>query len=165
MVKLFLFNNLRREEVGQVSLQEIRSEKDIPVALMHRFQKLGCVVQPGRGNLCIRQGNELIPFDEKLLLYDDVTVVYLDIIKPDNVLEFDRKNGISYFFHTSEKGHRGFPHIHARYSDEEISIYFKDFDIIGEYKSKTKQKEAVDFVRDHMKELIREWNRIVQYGD
>lgn len=162
MIKLFLFNNLRREEVGQVSLQEIRSEKDIPVALMHRFQELGCVVQPGRGSLCIRQGRELIPFDEKLLLDDDVTVVYLDIIKPDNALEFDRKNGISYFFHTSEKGHRGFPHIHARYSGEEISIYFKDFDIIGEYKSKTKQKEAVGFVRDHKKELIREWNRIVQ---
>jgi len=161
MIKLFLFNNVRREEVGQVPLQELLLEKDIYAALLQKFQELGCVVEAGRGSLRIMQEKELVPFDETLLQDDGTTVVYLDIVKLDNAKEYDRKNGIVYFFHTAEHGHLAYPHIHARHSGDDISIYLKDYHIIGKFKSGTKQKEAVEYVKSNRNQIGAEWNSII----
>ena len=95
------------------------------------------------------------------MLSDDSTIVYLDIVSPNNSGEFDRENGIIYFFHTSENGHLLYPHIHAQYAGDEICIYLKDYRIIGKFESRTKQKEAIEYVKKHRKAVSREWNRIM----
>lgn len=143
------------------------SEKDIHTALMQKFQELGCVVEHGRGYLCMKQEKELIPFDEKRLLSDDVTVAYLDIVKPDNAREFGRKNGIVYYFGSDESKHLYEPHIHARIGNlddegvEVIRISLKGFSIDGKFKSHKKQKEAVGYVKANITAIKKMWNDII----
>lgn len=167
MIKLFVFNNVCRKEVGQVSLQELISEKDIHTALMQKFQELGCVVEHGRGCLCMKQEKELIPFDDKRLLSDDVTVAYLDVVKPDNAREFERKNGIVYYFGSDERKHFYEPHIHARNGGpkdagvEKIRINLENFSVTGRFKNLKKQKEAVGYVKANITAIKKMWNDII----
>lgn len=129
---------------------------------MQKFEENGCVRERGRGHLCVKRETEWLPFDVELLRSDNVCVAYVDIIKLDNAYEYCRENGISYFFHLSEASHRPFPHIHARYSGEEISIFLNNLKVEGKFGSKTKQREAVEYVKSHKDDLLQEWFRIMQ---
>lgn len=69
----------------------------------------------------------------------------------------ERKNGIRYFFHTKELRH--LPHVHAEYQGDEISIDILSPKIRkGGFKNKRKEKEAVEYVRNHAEELLQQYN-------
>ena len=161
MIRLYLFNSVCRKEVGQVSLQDLRAGDNVVAMLIKKFEELGCVIELGRGSLYIAQGNEYVPFEESLLCSDNATVAYVDIIKPDNAKEYDRKDGIKYFFHTAEQGHWYVPHIHAEYSGAELWINLQDFGTLGSLGNRKKEKEAMQFIKDNIEDIRKEWNEII----
>lgn len=112
-------------------------------------------------NLRMLADEKLMPFDYQQLESEDCVVVYLNAIAPNNAVEFTRKNGIVYYINTSEKPHLNYPHVHARYSGDTISISLIDFSVVGRFKSKNKQKEAIGFVETNKLDLMELWKSII----
>ena len=90
-----------------------------------------------------------------------LSVLYDNVVAPYGAYEYDRVDGLIFFFHTAENCHKKYPHIHVRYSGEEISIYLLKNKIIGSLSNKKMLKRAVEYVNEHFDELIFEWNKIV----
>ncbi len=163
MIKLYKATNVYRGEVGAVDSHQILQAENITDALYQEFQKYGCNVTDPNCCLKIKKEDGFIPFDEKLISTNqDITVACFCIIKLDNAAEYARENGIVYFFHTSEKSHLKYPHIHAEYSGEQIKISLNNFQVEGRFKSLQKQKEAVKFVKKNFEAMRREWFRIME---
>ncbi len=77
-----------------------------------------------------------------------------------------KKEGIKFFFHTNEKSIHHMPHIHCKYSGEEIRIDLTNILIIDKpFKNKKKSKVALDFCRKYKHELIEYWNKVVINGE
>lgn len=91
---------------------------------------------------------------KKLINYlgieEQITFVYLFGVPGGKTL--DETNGIRYFLHPKETNHS--PHIHAKFSGEEISIYLITGKIEGSFKSKTKMKQAQKYVNDNKEYLM-----------
>lgn len=103
-----------------------------------------------------------LPFTkENLRLLGNLTVFYSNVIALNNAREYDRLNGISYYFNSSEKPHLHYPHIHAHYSNDDICISLKDFSVEGSFKTPAKQKEAVEYVKSHRRKLLKEWHKTI----
>lgn len=133
----------------------------LPNSLLKKYQECGCPKATDKNKLYAVIDEGFVRLGEIQDLGTVSRVVYSDVVAHQNAAEFGRENGIIYFFHTSEKPHKEFPHIHARYAEEEISIYLKDFRVDGHFKSGKKQKEALEYVGKHLQELYDEWNRII----
>lgn len=163
MIKLYKFTNVYRGEIGTVDSEKVLQAENITDALYQEFQKYGCNITAPNCCLKIMKEDGFIPFDEKLISTNqDITVAYFCIIKLDNAAEYARENGIVYFFHTAEKSHLKYPHIHAEYSGEEIKISLNNFQVEGRFKSPQKQKEAVKYVKKNSEDMSREWHRIME---
>lgn len=160
-MKFIYINNLYRE-VFQCpgSLEQLLMEPDVEEAILRIFQNFGKSNAVHREKLLLDVGNGLTSFDKLLLSQGSATIIYSDVIAPENAYEFGRENGIVYYFHTQEKNHLFDPHIHAKYSGEELRIRLKDFSYDGSLKSPAKIKEAINYVRNHLKDIRAEWNRI-----
>lgn len=91
-----------------------------------------------------------------------LSILYNNIIPPYGACEYDRKNGIVFYFHTAEAPHRNFPHIHAWYSGENISIYLSDCRTVGHFSNSKKEKMALEYVLEKKDELLQKWNEIIQ---
>ena len=89
-----------------------------------------------------------------------LTVSYHNVVAPHGAKEFDRKDGLVFFFHTAEGSHRQYPHIHVRCSGEEVSIYLLTQKIVGNFSNKRMLKKAVHYVTENLDKLILEWNKI-----
>lgn len=75
-----------------------------------------------------------------------------------NVVFPDKKNGLVYFVHSNEASIT--PHIHVKYSGEEISIDLKTFEVTNSFKSPTKQKRAIKYVKENQQELIEKYSEL-----
>jgi len=93
---------------------------------------------------------------------EDTEILYIEhIIIPYSAVEFNRENGIIYYFNTSEKNHSKYPHIHAKYQGDEISVYFETLKVEGHLKSPKKEKQVISYVKNNLEVLYEEWNRII----
>ncbi len=63
-------------------------------------------------------------------------------------------------FTQRKKGHLYYPHIHASYGGETISVYFSDLHIIGKMKSPSRRRMIVKYVKENLEALYAEWNKI-----
>lgn len=156
MIKLLYFSNLHKEEIGGLNPENYSLD-----AVFQHFKDYNSQLETNKEKLFIIKDDKLIPYDENLIS-DGVTIVYSNVVAPDNAYEYARDNGIVYFFHTNEANHRFQPHIHARYSGEEIKVHFKNFRVEGKFKNKQKQKEAISYIKENINELIEEWHKIIK---
>lgn len=163
MITLKYVNNLNRHIVDKLDIPENLSKEEILVYLLNAYKSAGYEQATDAKKLyVVSTVNELVPLYSVENIEKDATIIYSAVVASNCAAEYARGNGVSYFFHTSEKGHREFPHIHARYADEEICVYFKDYRIVGTMSAKAKQREIIRYVKAHVVELQDEWNRIVQ---
>lgn len=87
-------------------------------------------------------------------------VLYNNIVTPFGAYEYDRVDGLVFFFHTAENSHQKYPHIHVRYSGEELSIYLLSHQIIGSFSNKKMMRKAIAYVEKNSSNLILEWNKL-----
>lgn len=162
MIKLQYMNNICREDIGEMSLNDLIESADIQASILQKFQDFDHKHRFEYRKLHIKRDTDVIPLCENSVLQDGDSIIYCEIVPPNNAYEYDRKDGIVYFFHISEKGHLSYPHIHARYAGDEISIYFSNFRVVGDMKSKTKMKLAIAYVKQNIEALREEWNSIMK---
>lgn len=162
MVTLKYMDNLCRQTAGTVDVRDIATQGDAASYLLEFYQNAGFenAIDPDRLRLVSDQ-NEFLMIDFAKL-DDDATILYSAVAAPENALEYYREDGIKYFFHTSESGHLGYPHIHAEKAEEKISVYFSDYHVEGKMKSPTEQRKIIKYVKAHIDDLQREWDRIIQ---
>lgn len=86
---------------------------------------------------------------------------YINIIAPYGACEYTRIDGMVFFFHTSETPHKNFPHIHIKYSGEEMLIYLESLKAIDKI-ANGKKKRAIEYVTKNKERLLQEWNKIIQ---
>lgn len=161
MILLRYINNVGAATVCRSDISDISGSPSPTEYILNRFQACGFTDATDPNRLFIRDGrSNLLRFKEEHALKSGEEIVYNAVIALSNAYEYCRKDGIVYFFHTSEKCHREYPHIHAGCGGEEISIYFSDLRIVGKTKSRALRKKAVDFVRENLDALTSEWQRI-----
>ena len=163
MTTLVYLSNTCKERVAEVDLSKVASS-DLIRTILKEYQKNSYLNATNAKKLYVKIGEHLTLLDKLDNLTNADEIVYSDVIAPQNAAEFERKNGIVYFFHSSEKPHLNYPHVHARYGEDTISISLRDFTVIGSFSSKKKQKEAVEYVKNkqNLTRLKAEWNRIME---
>lgn len=161
MIKLYLINNVRRVEVGEIDRTELLQSNDVVETLCQRFEKLGIQVDCECGNFYMEHNQEISALDINTIS-DAGMVAYVSIASPQNATPYDTYGGIEYFFHTAETGHMCFPHIHAKIDDDEISIYLRDLHVVGKAKNPSKQNKAVKYVKRHRTHIGSEWNNLIE---
>ena len=162
MITLRYENNVQRINVGNISPEELSRADDIEKYILEEYQKAGYTAADDPTKLHIKHpSGEIEPLCRAEAPEDNDTVLYVDIIAPDNAKEFERKDGIKFFFHTSEEGHLNNPHIHAEYSGDEISIYFSDLRVDGEMKSPKVQRKAIEYVKANLAQMRASWDKII----
>lgn len=91
-----------------------------------------------------------------------LSVLYNNVIPPYGAYEYERKDGVVFYFHTAEAPHRNFPHIHAWHSGETISIYLSDYRTVGHFSNRKKEKSAVAYVKENSADILQKWNEIIK---
>ena len=158
MIELYYNTNTCRKWVAEIESEEIDASNPSGV-LLKIYQDSGYPKATDEKKLYAVADGVHVPFSEIQNLEDISKIYYADVVVPQNAVEFGREDGIRYFFHSSEKPHSNFPHVHAEYAGEEICIGLKDRSIAeGEFKSRKKAKEAVEFVEGNIDELWKTWN-------
>ena len=165
MIQLLYQNNVRRVHICELELCDMPANvgNDILEYILNIFHTHNCPDAIDAQKLYIRHAHEEIhPLRSTDVLKDGDVIFYLAIIALSNAYEYGYEDGIHYFFHTSEQGHQNHPHIHARYGEDEISIYFSDFHVVGKMKSPVIQSRAVKYVKKHLADMCEEWESHVQ---
>ena len=74
----------------------------------------------------------------------------------------DSFEGIDIIIKTAESGHDNNPHVHAEYSGEELWIYIATGEVRDNksFKSPSKTKKAINYVKENRKFLLDKWNKI-----
>ena len=151
-------NRLSLEDVQELDLNQ--TVEQIAETIFQLLADNGRNVPRDVQKLQIVQNGSYLPFaKENLQLSGNMTVLYSNVIALNNAREYDRVNGICYYFNSSEKPHLHYPHIHAHYSNDVICISLKDYSVEGSFKTTAKQKEAVEYVKSHRRKLLKEWHR------
>lgn len=162
-MELMYLNNFERILVTELDKEELKETIDITEQILKIYQSKCSYEIDDTNELYVRQNENFIPLVSYNQLEDDTVIFYINIVKPVNSVIYAEENGIVYFFHTSEKTHKYNPHIHAKYGGDEISIYFNDLKVIGNFRSYKKEKVAKKYVEEHIDELSNEWNKIMNY--
>lgn len=162
MIPLLYGNNVHQESVCEIdsTLFAQQSEADLQEALLRTYRTHGYSGADDPEKLYLHKADgEIRPLPLAGMPQEGDAIVYQSAIAPSNAYEYARENGIVYFFHTTEQGHRDYPHIHAKHGDEEISVYFSDFHIVGTMKPPIRKK-ALRYIKGNVEKLTKEWNRI-----
>ena len=162
MIPLLYGNNVHRELVCKIdsTLLAQQSKADLQESLLCIYRTHGYLDVDDPKKLYLRKADgEIQPLSLTDMPQEGDAIVYQSTIAPSNAYEYAREDGIVYFFHTAERGHRDYPHVHAKHGDEEISVYFSDFRIVGTMKPPIR-KRALRYIKGNVKKLAEEWNRI-----
>lgn len=114
----------------------------------------------------------IIYMDNKLRIFDLNTPIYKILeIQKNSILNFafiigvgggfdalQREDGIQYSMNTREQGKHNFPHLHVKYSGEEVVINILTGQTIEGYIKSQKQKEAMQKIKENKEELMLLWN-------
>ena len=160
MIKLIYMNNIQRKLVKEIRIEELKNHIDVQTSILKIFKDVGYQNAVDREKLLVFNQNR----GEKLkslvnISGENITICYAGIVIPKSVAEIERKNGIIYYFQTTEKCHEFNPHIHAKYQGEEVSVYLKTLKIDGRMKNRKKLKEIVEYVMKHREELLEKWKK------
>ena len=162
MITLRYVNNVSRLVIDEVSLPAIATHEDAAQYILGIYQKAGHIEANDPEKLYVRtSANDFRPLLQSKITESDCIIDYVDIVSLNNAVEFARKDGIVFFFHTSEQGHQNNPHVHAAYSGDEISIYFSDLHTCGRMKSSAKKRVAIAYVEENRLKMLDEWKRIM----
>ena len=158
MIELKYVDNLKRLLICQFNAEEIANNQcNLEDYILHVYQNHGCADASSPEKLYVwREKDGLIPLHDVSAIGSNETIVYSAIVAVENANVFDREDEITYFFHSSESEHVKYPHVHARYGNEEISIYFSNYRIVGTMRS-AKKKKAVAYVKSHIEDLKNAW--------
>ena len=162
MIPLLYVNNVHRKLVCEIDsvLFAQQSEAGLQEALLRTYCTNGYSGADDPDKLYLRTAQgEIRQLQSTDTLQDGDSILYMAIVATNNAYEYAREDGIVYFFHTAEQGHRDYPHVHAKHGDEEISVYFSDFHIVGTMKPPIRKK-ALRYIKGNVKKLAEEWNRI-----
>ncbi len=66
--------------------------------------------------------------------------------------------GITYQIWPKEQGYTNIPHCHALYQGYNISISLLNFSILEGFFPKNKEVEAIEYVKNHVVEIRRQWD-------
>ena len=158
LVTLRYMDNVNRKTIAEIDISRFESRTAAAEYMLKLLQADGFTHAIDKRKLYMAGSNTT--FEDCACISERATVYYSAIIALNNAAEYDRENGIVYFFHSSEKSHLEMPHIHAKYSGEEISIYFNDFHVDGKLKNVKKEKEAISYVKRHIGDLSYMWKEI-----
>jgi hypothetical protein len=164
MIELKYMNNFQRNLVGQLDIKDIPQGVDIAAYILNVFQRLGCKSATEPTHLYIAVEGNTFQLEKAEQLPDATVIFYSDVIVPENAYRYDQFGGIEYLFRTNEGNHIASPHIHARYDNFNICIFFSNFRVEGHFRKqhRRKEREAVNYVKEHLDELQAEWNKIMQ---
>lgn len=162
LIRLQYLDNITRKTIAEVDISQFESRTIAAEYLLKLLQDNGFACATDRSKLYLL-GSDLgfdTAFEKCDSIPDHAVVYYSAVVLPNSAAEFGRENGIVYVFRSSERPHLEMPHIHAMYSGEEICIYFKDLRTNGKFKNTKKEKEAIEYVKNNICDLLDEWNRI-----
>ena len=158
MIELYDNTNTCRKRIAEIEPKEIDVSNPSGV-LLKIYQESGYPNAIDEKRLYAVSDGAHVCFSEVQSLENVSRIYYADVVAPQNAVEVGREDGIRYFFHSSEKPHSHFPHVHAEYAGEEICIGLKDCSIAeGKFESRKREKEAVAFVEGKIDELWKTWN-------
>lgn len=158
LVTLRYMDNVNRKTIAEIDISRFESRTAAAEYMLKLLQANGFTRATDKRKLFMAGSNTT--FEDCACSSEGATVYYSAIIALNNAAEYDRENGIVYFFHFSERSHLEMPHIHAKYSGEEISIYFNDFHVDGKLKNMKREKEAISYVKRHVGDLPDKWREI-----
>ena len=158
LITLRYVDNAIRKVIAEVDISQFESRAAATEHLLKLLQADGFTCATDKNRLYVLGSDTT--FEKCNQVPNHAVVFYSAVVAPNNAAEYHRENGIVYFFHSSEGPHLEWPHIHAKYSGEEISIYFNDFHTDGKLKNAKKEKEAIDYVKRNIKALTDKWNEI-----
>ena len=158
--RLKYMNNVCHENIGVFTF--ISNDKQDFIPFVHDcLRSNGYPFDENKGMLYL-VGEEWVVLCESVLegidKHSEVKLVYSEVCAlcyARNVAEY---KGIIFFFHTDEQNHQGFPHVHASNSGDEISIDIRTATVCaGKFKSITKQKIALEYVKAHRAIFVDGW--------
>ena len=162
MIKLIYMSNFIRKHIGTVYPSPEAAYESVLSEILIHFENAGISVDKERKHLYVFSDGVLKTLSaEVFFLNTDIEVFYLDIIAPQNASSFYESDGIRFFFHTNEGNHLHYPHVHAENSGDEISISLEDFRVEGQFRSRKKQKIAIQFVQKNHVKFEEAWNKII----
>ena len=159
MIKLIYMNNVQRKLIKEIKIEELQNDIDIKTSILKIFKDAGYQNAVDREKLLVinHDREKLKPLVN--ISGENIIICYADIVIPKSAVEIERKNGIIYYFQTTEKCHEFNPHINAKYQGEKVSVYLKTLKIDGKMKNKKKLKEIVGYVMKHREELLEKWKK------
>ena len=159
IIKLIYMNNVQRKLIKEIKIEELQNDIDIKTSILKIFKDAGYQNAVDREKLLVinHDREKLKPLVN--ISGENIIICYADIVIPKSAVEIERKNGIIYYFQTTEKCHEFNPHIHAKYQGEKVSVYLKTLKIDGKMKNKKKLKEIVGYVMKHREELLEKWKK------
>lgn len=168
MITLKYMNNVKRQTVGEINIPQDLSQEEIVTYLLALYQNAGYEGAIESQKLYVVSADKgLIPLSSVDNIEKDATVIYSAVIAINNAVEFDRVNGTVYYIGSDEKKHFYEPHMHARIGDpndkggEKIRINLKTFAVKGKFKSRKKQREAIQYAKDNIDRIREVWNKVM----
>jgi len=159
--KIIFVNNVVRKDVGMIDYTFSSTGKDLILDIEQVLDHAGHPFNTEKGKIYLKREDKLILLDKNTVFNsENLSIIYSEVISIQNAVRYDEIDGVVLFFKTEEHTHLYFPHIHARYAGEEISISLIDYQVIGHFKTHKKVKSAVEYVQKNIDGLYREWERI-----
>lgn len=159
--KIIYGNNVERGIIGTIKYKRTNRAIDIYPKVLQCLSNAGHPLDTTRGRLYIEAQNEKNEFDEKIFLdFENISIIYYEVIKPDNEVTCAEFDGIKFYFQTSENCHLYYPHIHVSHSGDKISISLRNFRVKGKFKNPNKMKIATKYVKDNVEKLLEEWEKL-----
>ena len=163
IVTLLYMDNVNRVTVDTIEIERTLPAKEIFEVIVAAFVSHGYEEPPIDKLYIVSDGWQ--SYDPGLLLKETETkIVYSRILALNNAHEVHREAGAVYYINTREKPHLEYPHIHVKYSGEEISISLTDFVVTGGFKNHSRMKIAKKYVKKNQESLLEKWHEIIN-GD
>ncbi len=163
IVKIFINTNFIRDELTTVEINSDCSAEELLFAIKNKLKDNGLHVT--NTNLLSDNGDTITKENILNFVVDNtLLVVYKSIIVPYGAHYYDFFDGIEYYFHSSEKCHLKYPHIHAKYNSEEITINLNNFSVAGQFSNRPKMNTAIKYVKKNIKSILVKWHKWVSHN-
>lgn len=141
---IMYINNVSKKTVDTIFYKHLDSVSSILPEVLKNLEKSGHPFDAEKGRFFIYTQLQLLPIDSiESLDCNDITIIYSEITSLNNAVRYYEDGGIVFFFHTNEHNHKHFPHIHASYGGDEISISLVDYQVTGSFKNCKKRERQL----------------------